>query len=109
MPDCAEKTAAYWVATSSSAVLAGSWLAYGLYLMTTSVTKQSVYMGEITFYAAILLAVTCFSVAATAGAVGYLVVTRRALWRRASLWALGSLALAAWAFWFTRSLIAAAA
>lgn len=108
MPGSGEKPGAYWVSTSASAVLAGSWLLYWAYLLRTPITKQSVFMGEITFYAAMLLAVSGLAVAAMAGSTAYLAATRCPPWRWAAAWAAASLVIVALAYAATRTLISSA-
>lgn len=105
MPGFVEKSTAYWVATSASVVMAVSWVLYAIYLANTDITKQSVYTGEITFYAAILLAVTFLSVVSAAGAIAFMAATGRRSWRNASFWAASALLCSVAAFWFTRTLI----
>ncbi len=105
MPGSAEKTTAYWVATSASVVLAASWVLYALYLVNTEITKQSVYTGEITFFAAVLLAVSCLSIASSVGSILYMAAAGQPTWRRASFWAASALLCSAASFWFTRALL----
>lgn len=108
MPGSAEKSSAYWVATSASFVLAASWVLYALYLVNTEITKQSVYTGKITFFAAVLLALSCLSVASAAGSILFMAATGQQTWRKASFWAASALMCSAAVFWFTRALINAA-
>ncbi|MBH1987226.1 MAG: hypothetical protein I8H76_07880 [Burkholderiales bacterium] len=72
----AKKPIAYWLALAASATLGGSWLGYLAYLSGATITKQSVYMGAITFYAAVLLALSGLSLVVLAGSVGYLARNR---------------------------------
>lgn len=101
----AKKPIAYWLALAASATLGGSWLGYLAYLSAATITKQSVYMGAITFYAAVLLAVSSVSLVVLAGSVGYLARTRHHLWRSAFLGGALAIAAAVIVFVITRPLI----
>ena len=103
--DSACERASSWIARSSSVVLSAGWISYWLYLLNTGISKQSVLMGEITFYAAVLLTVTCLSVTSMGLCLGFMAATHSRLLRSASLWALGSLFIACLVFVSTRALI----
>lgn len=100
--------ASLWVALGSSAILSASWVVYWLYLLNTEITRQSVYLGEITFYSAMLLAVSCCSVVTMGISLGVMSMTRGAMLKQALLWAIVSLSLAVLMFMVTRGLIAGA-
>lgn len=101
----AKKPIAYWLALAASATLGGSWLSYLAYLSGATITKQSVYMGAITFYAAVLLAVSGISLAVLAGSVGYLARMRHHLSKKAALCGALAIAVAIIVFAITRPLI----
>jgi hypothetical protein len=101
----ADKPASYRAAIAASLVLGASWLAYLAYLSAVTVTKQSVYMGPITFYAALLLAVSGLSVAVHVCTVAYLVRIRHQLAKRAAIWGLSALLVAVAIFAITRTII----
>lgn len=101
----AEKSMAYRLAIGASVVLSGSWLSYLAYLGGATITKQSVYMGEITFYAALLLAVTGIALGVLIGSVGYLARTRHRLAKTAAFWAAGAMLVVVAVFFVTRPII----
>lgn len=105
---CAETPVAYRFAMASSVTLATSWLSYFIYLTGASITKQSVYMGAITLYAAVLLAVSCVSLGVLVASLGLLARRRHRLFRRAAMWSVLAVTLATLVFVFTRPLINAA-
>lgn len=107
-PAYADKPLAYRLAIGASVTLGGSWLCYLTYLGETSITKQSVYMGAITFYAALLLAVTCIAFGVLICAVGYLVRTRHQLSKSAALWGACSILVVLAVFAITRPMIGSA-
>lgn len=104
----ANKPASYRVAIAASMALSASWLAYLAYLSAATVTKQSVYMGPITFYAALLLVVSGLSVAVLVCAVAYLMRIRHQLAMRAAIWGLSALLVVAVIFAITRPIISSA-
>lgn len=106
---CAEKPLAYRFALAASVTLAASWLSYFIYLNGVSITKQSVHMGPITFYAAVLLAVSSVSLGVLAASLGLLARRRHRLSKRAAMWGVLAVTLAILVFVFTRPLINAAA
>lgn len=108
-PAYANKPVAYWLALAASITLGCSWLGYLAYLSGTAITKQSVYMGAITFYAAVLLAVSGISFCVLTGSVGYLARTRHHLSKSAALWGALAISVAAIVFVITRPLINSAA
>jgi len=105
----AKRPIAYWLAVGASGTLGGSWLCYLAYLSGTAITKQSVYMGAITFYAALLLALTCISFGVLVCSVGYLARMRHQLAKSAALWGTTSILVAVIVFAITRPLISSAA
>lgn len=104
-PGSVDLPLAYRLATGASMVLGASWLAYLAYLHTTAVTRQSVYMGQITFYAGVLMAVSGLALLVLIGSIGVLARTHRPLIRRAVCWGLGAVLIAVLVFAATRSLI----
>jgi hypothetical protein len=105
----AKKPITYWLAVGASCTLGGSWLCYLVYLSGTTITKQSVYMGAITFYAALLLALTGISFGILVCSVGYLARMRHQLSKTAALWGTASIVVAVIVFAITRPLISNAA
>lgn len=101
----AKKPIAYWLALAASATLGSSWLSYLAYLSSITITKQSVYMGAITFYAAVLLAVSGFSLVVLASSVGYLARMHRHLSKTAALCGGLAIVVAVIVFAITRPLI----
>jgi hypothetical protein len=101
----AKKPIAYWLALAASATLGGSWLGYFAYLSAVTITKQSVYMGAITFYAAVLLAVSSVSLAILAGSVGLLARSRHHQTKSAIFWGALAIATSVIVFVITRPLI----
>lgn len=101
----AKKPITYWLALAASATLGGSWLSYLAYLSSITITKQSVYMGAITFYAAVLLAVSGFSLLVLAGSVGHLARMHRRLSKTAALWGGFAIVVAVIVFVITRPLV----
>lgn len=101
----ANKPVAYRIAIGASVTLGVSWLSYLGYLSITEITKQSVYMGPITFYAALLLAVSGLSATSLLCSVGYLAHIRNRLAKRAAIWGLGSIFVVVVIFSITRPLI----
>jgi hypothetical protein len=78
-PSASRGTWAVRVSIGTSILLVISWTPYLLYLLTTRVDKQSVYVGSITFWTAVLFVVcaivlvvdlACLSVAWLKGATG---------------------------------------
>lgn len=108
MQACAEKSVAYRLAVGASLAIGGSWVLYFVYLSATSITRQSVYMGAITFYAALLLAVTALALSLLIFSVAHLARTGNRKARPAALWGAGSLLMALAIFAITRHLINAA-
>lgn len=104
-PGSVDLPLAYRLATGASMVLGASWLAYLVYLHTTAVTRQSVYMGPITFYAGMLMAVSGLAVLVLIGSIGALARTHRPLIKRAACWGLGAMLVAVLVFATTRPLI----
>jgi hypothetical protein len=104
-PGSVDLPLAYRLAVGASTVLGASWLAYLVYLHTTVVTQQSVYMGSITFYAGVLMAVSGLATVVIIGGIAVLARTHQPIARRAALWGLGALLVAALVFIITRPLI----
>lgn len=104
-PVSADLPLAYRLAVGASAMLGASWLVYLLYLSTTTITRQSVYMGPITFYAGVLMAITGLAMAVVIGCLAVLARAHRPLVGRAMLWGLGSVLVAGLVFAATRPLI----
>ncbi|OGB03663.1 MAG: hypothetical protein A3G29_05920 [Burkholderiales bacterium RIFCSPLOWO2_12_FULL_64_99] len=108
IPAYVDMPLAYRLAIGASVTLGGSWLCYLTYLGETSITKQSVYIGAITFYAALLSAVTCIAFGVLICAVGYLVRTRHQLSKSAALWGACSILVVLAVFAITRPMIGSA-
>ncbi len=104
-PVSADLPLAYRLAVGASAMLGASWLAYLAYLSATTITRQSVYMGSITFYAGVLMAISGLAMLMIIGCMAALVRAHRPLVRRATLWGLGAVLVAGLVFAATRSLI----
>jgi hypothetical protein len=104
-PASVKKPFSYRLAIGSSLGLIASWLSYLAYLSTTTITKQSVYMGPITFYAALLLAVSGLSATALTFSVGHLLYINHPKVKRASIWGLSALSVAAAIFAITRPMV----
>jgi hypothetical protein len=102
---CAKKPIAYRLAIGASVVQSGCWLSYLAYLGGTTITKQSVYMGAITFYAALLLAVTGITLGVLICSIWYLARTRHQLAKPAALWGACSIVVAVAVFALTRPII----
>lgn len=101
----ADKPIAYRLAVGASVALSLSWLVYLAYLSGTVVTKQSVYMGAITFYAALLLAVSALLTGLLIGAIGYLAKLRHQLAKPAAIWGASALMVVLLVFAITRPMI----
>lgn len=95
----AEKSIAYRLATGASIALGTSWLLYLACLMNVPITKQSVFMGPITVYTAILLLITGFSVCVLLGALARLAWVRSHMAKKALAWSGGAIliVIAVWA------------
>jgi hypothetical protein len=104
-PAYVNKPFSYRLAIGSSLGLIASWLSYLAYLNTTTITKQSVYMGPITFYAALLLAISGLSVTMLMCSVGHLLHIHHPQARRATIWGLSALVVAAAIFAITRPMV----
>jgi hypothetical protein len=104
-PASVKKPFSYRLAIGSSLGLIASWLSYLAYLSTTTITKQSVHMGPITFYAALLLAASGLAAVLLTCSVGYLLCFQHQLARRAAIWGLTSLIVTAAIFAITRPMI----
>lgn len=104
-----ESPIAYRLAVAASATLGSSWVSYLAYLGGATITKQSVYLGAITFYAALLLAVTCIALVVLVFSVGYLARTRHHRAKAAALWGALAISMAIILFVVTRPLINGAA
>lgn len=83
-PDSAKKLWADRLVEASSALLAASWVAYLAYISVTHIDKQSVYLGPITFFSAILFAITVVSLLVLLSAWGSLIYRRHSTWRRST-------------------------
>lgn len=96
---CAENSFAYRLAAGASIVLGASWLLYLACLMSMPITKQSVFMGPITVYTAILMLITGFSVCVLLGALARLAWVRSRMVKKALAWCGGAvlIVIAVWA------------
>jgi hypothetical protein len=103
--DYGKKPLAYRLSRASSALIMFSWLAYFAYLEWTDITIQSIHMGEITFFAALLLALSGVTSCIVIALVAYLAFIRDPLAKASIVWGCGALFVAGIVFGLTRSLI----
>ena len=103
-----EKSVAYCMSVGMSVVFGGSWLFYPVYLLGSTVTKQSVYMGAITAYAGLLLSVSGIALGVLLTAIARLIRTRNQLAQRAAVWGYAAMLVAVVVFIITRPIINAA-
>jgi hypothetical protein len=85
-----------------------SWIAYFAYLEWTDITTQSIHMGAITFFAALLLAVSGVTSCIVIASVAYLAFMRHPLAKASLIWGCSALLVVGIVFGLTRSLISQA-
>ena len=104
-PGSANLPVVYRLAVGASMILGASWLAYLVYLISAPITRQSVYMGPITFYAGALMAISGAVMLVIIGGIAILARAHQTMAKRAALWGAGALLIGCLVFAVTRPLI----
>jgi hypothetical protein len=89
----------------SSAWLAICWLVFLAFICGTTIDKQSVYLGKITFYGSVLYLNTALALLPIVVAWCRLAYTRHPFTKRAALWVVGAFAILISVHLITQSLI----
>jgi hypothetical protein len=89
----------------SSAWLVICWVVFLAFICTTNIDKQSVYLGKITFYGAVLYLNTALALMLIVAAWGRLAYTSHPLTKRAALWVVGALTVVVAVHFATQSII----
>jgi hypothetical protein len=87
------RTPAYNIVVGVSIWHAACWVVYLLYMSNTEIDKQSVYVGAITFYSAILFASSLVALICMISAVGLLAYRRNPFLRLSIYWLIGAVSV----------------